>query len=204
MYRKTNARGSRGGEGRRKAPTKSRSGRRGFSGENININRFIRKAEETKPTEAYKQRYAFSDFAIGEALKRVIANRGFSVPTPIQDRAIPAIVAGHDVIGLADTGTGKTAAFLIPMLHKILTDPQQKVLIVVPTRELAIQIQEEFIALARTLRIFSVVVVGGANIQRQISQLRARHNMVIGTPGRLKDLIERRALNLSGFNNVVL
>ena len=204
MYRKTNARGSRGNSSRKSAPSKGRPGRRGFTGENININRFIRKAQEVKPAEAYKQRYAFSDFAISETLKRVITQRGFITPTPIQDRAIPAIIAGHDIIGLADTGTGKTAAFLVPMLHKILTDPNQKVLIVVPTRELAIQIQEEFMALARTLRIFSVVVVGGANIQRQISQLRARHNMVIGTPGRLKDLIERRALNLSGFNNVVL
>jgi superfamily II DNA/RNA helicase len=123
---------------------------------------------------------------------------------PIQDATIPVILEGHDVIGLANTGTGKTAAFLIPIINKILLNPQEKALIVVPTRELAIQIQEEFCALAERLRIYSVVVVGGANIGRQIRELRARHNVVIGTPGRLKDLIERRVLNLSGFSNVVL
>jgi superfamily II DNA/RNA helicase len=78
------------------------------------------------------------------------------------------------------------------------------VLIVVPTRELALQIQEEFLALARRLSIFSVVVVGGANIRPQIQQLRSRHNVVIGTPGRIKDLLSRKVLNLSGFNNVIL
>jgi len=204
MYRKTNARGSRANSSWNKRSS-SASPRRGrFTGENIDINRFISKAQETKPVEAYKPRYAFSDFAISEVLKRAISSRGFTTPTPIQDRAIPAIIAGHDIIGLANTGTGKTAAFLIPMLHKILANNEEKVLIVVPTRELAIQIQEEFMALAQRLRIFSVVVVGGANIGRQISQLRSRHNLVVGTPGRLKDLIERKVLDLSKFNNVVL
>jgi superfamily II DNA/RNA helicase len=90
------------------------------------------------------------------------------------------------------------------MIHKILMNPQEKVLIVVPTRELAIQIQDEFFALARQLRIFSVVVVGGADIRKQISELRRSHNVVIGTPGRLKDLIARRVLDLSRFGNMIL
>jgi len=105
---------------------------------------------------------------------------------------------------LANTGTGKTGAFLIPMINKMILDPKQKLLVVAPTRELAIQIQEEFIALTQGLRLQAVVAVGGANIRPQIQRLRSRHNVVIGTPGRLKDLIARKDLRLETFTNVVL
>ena len=183
----------------------SRFGRkRGFFGDSISINRFINKAEPTKPAEAFKPQYSFDDLEINYKLKQAIKSRGFINPTPIQEKAIPVILTGKDVIGLANTGTGKTAAFLIPLLNKILNDPQEKVLIIVPVRELAIQIQEEFRALAQRMGIHSVVVVGGANIHGQVRELRRRHNVVIGTPGRLKDLISRKTLALSKFNNVVL
>lgn len=211
MYNKTNVRQPRVKTGWKKGPNdnrarfNSRPGRGRFTGQTIDISRFINKAQITENTaEVFKPRYTFGDLPISEALKRAISARGYSAPTPIQDQAIPPILAGHDVIGLANTGTGKTAAFLIPMIQKILTNPQEKVLIVVPTRELAIQIQEEFTAIAQRLNIFSVVVVGGASIQRQIKELRARHNMVIGTPGRLKDLISQKALDLSRTGNVIL
>lgn len=205
MYRKTNATRSRSNFGRKNGiHTSVRRGRGRFSGNSIDINRFVSKAQAPNLAEIFTPRYSFSDLKINDSIKRSIANRGFVSLTPIQDKAIPEVLAGRDVIGLANTGTGKTAAFLIPMINKIINNPKEKVLVVVPTRELAIQIQEEFVAFARTLRIFSVVVVGGANIGRQISELRLRHNMVIGTPGRLKDLISRRVLDLSFFNNVVL
>jgi len=205
MRRRNNARLARAASGWKRGPQRNaQPRRRGFAGDNIDINRFINKAETLKPVEVFVPRYTFSDLEIRSELKQTIKNRGYVTPTPIQDMAIPAVLSGRDVIGLANTGTGKTAAFLIPLIHKILVNPAEKVLIVVPTRELAIQIQDEFIALARALRLYSVVVVGGANIGRQISELRLRHNMVIGTPGRLKDLITRKVLNLSGFNNIVL
>lgn len=205
MYRKTNARQPRAKTGWKKGPSNFSRPKKGkFFGNTININRFISKAEAVKPAEAFKPRYSFSDLPIHENLKRAIINRGFTSPMPIQDKTIPSILAGRDVIGLANTGTGKTGAFLIPLIHKILANPEERVLIVVPTRELALQIQEEFLILVRRLNIFSVVVVGGANIQRQIMELRRRHNVVIGTPGRLKDLISRKVLDLSRFNNVVL
>jgi ATP-dependent RNA helicase RhlE len=205
MYNRTNVRHSRTNAGWKRRPASaSRPSRRKFSGDKIDINRFISKAQAVKPSAAFAPRYAFSDLAIHDALKRAIASRGFATPTPIQDQAIPFVLAGRDVIGLANTGTGKTAAFLIPMINKIISNREEKVLVVVPTRELAIQIQEEFVALVRRLNLFSVVVVGGANIGRQISELRMRHNVVIGTPGRLKDLISRKVLDLSRFNNVVL
>lgn len=205
MYNKSNARQSRTNSGwKRGHRNNSQPGKRRFSGDAININRFINKAEMGKPTEVFIPRYSFNELAIHNALKQSIANRGFTTPTPIQDQAIPFILAGQDVIGLADTGTGKTAAFLIPMIHKILANFQEKVIVIVPTRELAIQIQEEFLVFSQRLNISSVVVVGGANIQRQIMGLRARHNVVIGTPGRLKDLVARKNLDLSQFGNVVL
>jgi len=163
MYNRNNARSSRASSfGKRGNRSNSRFGKRNFSSSAINVNRFICKAETIKAEDVFKPQCAFCDLAIHDVLKRSIANRGFAVPTPIQDQAIPAILAGQDLIGLANTGTGKTAAYLIPMLNKILINPQEKVLVVVPTRELAMQIQEEFVALARRLNIFSVAVVGGA------------------------------------------
>ncbi len=209
MYNKTKARSSRAGSSHGNKRGGSRggsrpSGRRRFTGNVIDVSRFICKAKEIVPTEAFEPRYAFNDLEIHALLKRAIENRGFAVPTPIQDQAIPEILAGKDVIGLANTGTGKTGAFLIPMINKILLNPREKVLIVTPTRELAIQIQDEFMALAKRLNIFSVVVVGGADIRRQIKEMRRRHNLVVGTPGRLKDLITRKVLDLSQFSSVVL
>jgi len=204
MQHKTYGRQPRSNNGWKNESRSNSRGRRRFSGNSIDVSRFISKARTLGPVEAFAPQHAFSDFKINDTLKRAINDRGFTKPTPIQDKAIPAVLAGKDVIGLANTGTGKTGAFLIPMIHKILSNSQEKVLIVVPTRELAIQIQEEFVALAGRLRLYSVVVVGGANIQKQISQLRSRHNVVIGTPGRLKDLISRRILDLSRFGSVVL
>ena len=175
-----------------------------FTGNFIDASRFINKAVPQVVEDKYVPDTIFADFPINEAIKKTIAARGFEHPTPIQDKTINHILAGKDLIGLANTGTGKTGAFLIPMLDKIMKNPNEKLLVVVPTRELAIQIQEEFRAFAQGLRIGSVVVVGGANIRTQIDCLRSRYNVVIGTPGRLKDLIQRKNLNLAGFANVVL
>jgi len=171
----------------------------------LDVNLFINKGKAPlEPEKKYQPQNLFSDFAFNHQLKKTIAARGYKQPTPIQDQAIPAVLAGHDVVGLANTGTGKTAAFLLPLINKIILNPQEKVLIMTPTRELAVQIQEEFLSFAKSLRIFAVVVIGGASMGRQISELRRQHNLVIGTPGRIKDLLSRRSLNLSQFNNIVL
>ena len=205
MYNKTNVRQPRTNNGWKKGPrSNAKPSKRKFSTNTIDFKRFINKAVVAKPAEAFKARYSYNDLAIHDKLKRSIAERGYTMPTPIQEKAIPFILEGRDVIGLANTGTGKTAAFLVPMIHKILMNPQEKVLVVVPTRELAIQIREEFQLIAQKMNIFSVVVVGGAPIHRQIMDLRSRYNIVIGTPGRLKDLIARKVLDLSRFGNVVL
>lgn len=188
----------------RKAQFSPRPRGRKFAGEKIDFRRFINRAAPEQRTEAYVPENKFADFAISDTLKRAIAARGFADPTPIQDKSIPHILKGKDVIGLANTGTGKTGAFLIPLIDKMLADPAQKLLVVVPTRELAIQIQDEFVAFTRGMNLNSVSVVGGASIRPQIDRLRGRHNVVIGTPGRLKDLIQRKSLRLERFANVVL
>jgi len=191
--------------GRSNTFNRGRSGGRGrFAGKAIDINKFINKAVAPVAEDLHIAKILFSDFKIDQRLKNVIAKRGFESPTEIQEKTIPLILDGKDVIGLANTGTGKTGAFLVPMIHKILNNPHEKLLVVVPTRELAIQIQDEFAAFSKDLRINSVVVVGGANIRPQIDKLRSRHNVVIGTPGRLKDLIQRKKLFLNHFTNVVL
>lgn len=177
--------------------------RRGPVDESIAHARFINKAEDVVE-EVYVNKHTFNDFALHPYMKEAIVKKGYVTPTPIQDSAIPHILEGKDVVGIANTGTGKTGAFLIPLLNKVGMDIEQKVLIMVPTRELAIQIQDEFKGFAKHLRLFSVCVVGGASIGRQISELRRDHNFVIGTPGRIKDLVEREFINLEEFNTVVL
>lgn len=191
--------------GQRNNFNNSRGGGGGrFSGKYIDVNKFINKAVAGLAEEKYITKIPFADFQIDQRIKSIIAQRGFENPTEIQEKTIPLILEGKDVIGLANTGTGKTGAFLVPMIHKMINDPRQKLLVVVPTRELAIQIQDEFEAFSRGLNIKSVVVVGGANIRPQIDKLRSRHNVIIGTPGRLKDLIQRKKLSLNHFSNVVL
>lgn len=178
--------------------------KRGGQGERIDISRFINKAVITEKVERFVPEHAFADFHIDERLKRNVAFKKYSAPTPIQDKAIPHILRGADIVGIANTGTGKTAAFLVPLINKVLLGSKERVLIVVPTRELAIQIDQELKDFARNMKIFSVCCVGGASIGRQISELRYYNNFIIGTPGRLKDLIERKFINLSKFGTIVL
>ncbi|MDD5152937.1 MAG: DEAD/DEAH box helicase [Candidatus Pacebacteria bacterium] len=193
-------RGSSGGFHRGGVAPK-RGGRRGA---HIDISKFINKTVITEEAEIFTPEFLFKDFNIQEKLKQNILAKGYNEPTPIQDRVIPHILHGKDVVGIANTGTGKTAAFLVPLINKVLLNPSEKVIIVAPTRELAQQIDQELKEFVAGFRIFSVCVVGGAPIGRQISSLRYQYNFVIGTPGRIKDLIERKCLNLSQFKSVVL
>ena len=165
---------------------------------------FIKKASEITTEASYTPHNSFADFAICNELKSNIVNRGYTHPTPIQDKAIEPILQGRDLIGLANTGTGKTAAFLIPIINKIFQDRSQKALIVTPTRELASQINDELKSFAAGMRIYSALTIGGSSLNRQIWDLQRNPSVVIGTPGRLKDLIKQRQLNLSGFRTIVL
>jgi len=172
--------------------------------QNIDASRFVNKAVITEQVEVFVPEHKFTDFKIAEVLKKNIVAKGYKEPTPIQDRIIPHVLRREDVVGIANTGTGKTAAFLIPLLDRVISNPKEQILIVVPTRELAIQIEKELKGFTRGLNIYSTCCVGGANIRLQMSNLRYFNNFVIGTPGRLKDLMDRRYIALSGFNTVVL
>jgi superfamily II DNA/RNA helicase len=170
----------------------------------LDISKFINKAVITESVEHFTPEHRFEDFLIESSLKRTIATKGYKEPTPIQDRTIPHILRGLDVVGIANTGTGKTGAFLIPLINKMIRNRTERTLIMVPTRELALQIETEFRGFTEGLRLFSITCVGGASIGPQLGALRRRPNLVVGTPGRLKDLMERKALVLSDFKTVVL
>jgi ATP-dependent RNA helicase RhlE len=176
-----------------------------FQGAYIDPARFVNKATPLAEQTPFVPQHSFTDFALVEALQQNITEHGYTQPTPVQDAAIKPILDGCDLIGLANTGTGKTAAFLLPIMSRLsVTRDQEAVLIIVPTRELAGQIADEFKSFSRGLSLQTVLCVGGANIRRQVMALKRRPNIIVGTPGRLKDLVERRALRLDGVNILVL
>lgn len=175
-----------------------------FGGQNIHFSKFINKAEPIADEVVYVPDNKFSDFIIDPRLKQNIITKGYVTPTLIQDKTIPQILSGKDVVGIANTGTGKTGAFLIPLIEKVILNKFEKVLVVVPTRELAVQINQELRSFVPNLGIFSTCCVGGASISGQIAELRRSNNFIIGTPGRLKDLVNRRCIDLSKFATIVL
>jgi len=170
----------------------------------ISHDKYVAKAEEGVKVAMYVTDYKLTDLEIAESLKTNLVRKQYAHPTKIQDQAIPHILKGRDLLGLANTGSGKTAAFLIPLIDKVLKDSTQKVLIICPTRELASQIKDELFALTQEMPFRSVLIIGGASAYRQIFLLQKNPQFVIGTPGRLKDLSQRKELHLDQFNNVVL
>ncbi|MAG60079.1 RNA helicase [Candidatus Woesebacteria bacterium] len=172
-------------------------------GASLNPMMFVKKADDVIETP-YVPVGSFSDLPLNETVKKNVFARGFDKLTPIQNQAILPILEGRDLVGIANTGTGKTAAFLLPLITKVSKDRNQKVLIIAPTRELAVQIQDEFKLFSFGMGIFSTLCIGGASLNVQARQLSRRPNFVIGTPGRIKDLESRRILNLGHYGNVVL
>lgn len=149
---------------------------------------------------------SFTDLGLQPALEQAIKDLGFEEPTPIQSLAIPVVRDGRDMIGQAHTGTGKTAAYGIPLLERIEAGkPAIQALVLCPTRELAIQVSEELAKLARHLRGITIIpVYGGQPIERQFGALRKGVQVVIATPGRLIDHLDRRTINLNSVSMVVL
>ena len=172
----------------------------------INPEKFVNKALVQADQVDFVPQHQFKDFPLEERLQLNIKARGYTTPTPIQDAAIQPILEGKDLVGLANTGSGKTAAFLLPILHHLRQFPYQEaaVLVLVPTRELAAQIDEEFRVFAWGLKLYSALCVGGASINRQIAALNRRPQVIIGTPGRLTDLFDRGVLRLDGIRILVL
>lgn len=171
----------------------------------IHPSRFVNKAIAPEAEVAYEPKHQFSDFALNPRTQANLEHIGYKAPSPIQDQAIAPALEGRDILGLANTGTGKTAAFLLPTIAKLSKNPViASVLVLAPTRELAQQIDQEFRRFASGQRLFSAVVVGGVNIARQIKQIERGPHVIIGTPGRINDLINRKVLRLQNVTTFVL
>jgi len=185
-------------------PNRGQNGgsRRGPKKDYIDPNRFIKVAQPSEDM-AYTPLHSFSDFDVNILIKANLEAKGFITPTPIQDKTIPHALAGRDIIGIADTGTGKTAAFAIPLLQKLMLG-DGRALVIAPTRELAQQIEAEFRWIAKGSNLKGAVLIGGTGMGSQLRDLRANPQIVMGTPGRIKDHLERGSLRLSSFNFVVL
>ena len=183
--------------------------RRGRSGAKKEIKKFdpsifIKKVEESLVSSPYIPKNTFSDFKVDNRVKNNISVKGYLIPTPVQDESIPAILEGHDILASANTGTGKTAAFLIPLVSRVLTKQTNRVLIIAPTRELADQIQSELRTFKARTGLTSSLCIGGASIGYQIRQLHRKPAFVIGTPGRLMDLERNNEINFKHFDSIVL
>lgn len=181
----------------------NRNGRRFSYGAKLDSNLFIRKAVESQ-SEDYVSTLEFANLSVLDTIKENILARGYDSPTQIQEQTIPLLLENKDVIGIANTGTGKTAAFLIPLINKVANNRSERVLIVAPTRELAMQIVEEFNLFARGLNMHAALCIGGSALYTQEMKLRNNPHFVIGTPGRLKDFVNRGKLNLGYFHTIVL
>jgi ATP-dependent RNA helicase RhlE len=190
-FRNAGRQGHGGGRGGRKMPS-------------FDPSRFINQNPVDNVGEIFKPKHSFGSFGLHENLLKAVTTIGLNTPSPIQDQIIPEILEGKDVIGLAETGTGKTAAFLIPLIEKTLKGYNKQTLILAPTRELAIQIDNEFKLLAKNFRLYSVVCVGGVNIRPQIRDLKRKSHFVIGTPGRILDLLNRKDFMPMHITSVVL
>ena len=195
---------NRGSRGSSRGGNQNRN-KRGSKSIQLDISTFINKAEKSvEKEEKFIPENLFADFSIETNLKNNILGRGYEKPTPIQDQTIPHILQNKDIVGLANTGTGKTAAFLIPLINKVILNRKEQVIILTPTRELAIQIEEELQSFTTGMRIFSTVCVGGAPIYKQISRLQKPNQFIIGTPGRIMDLMKRGVLKLNNTRTIVL
>lgn len=147
---------------------------------------------------------SFADLGLDDRLLKAVAALGFEHPTPIQAEAIPVLLDGRDVVGGARTGSGKTAAFGLPLLHRVREGGPVRALVLAPTRELAIQVEEALTSFATALRLDLVCIYGGSPYEPQLRALRRGATVVVGTPGRLLDHLDRGSLDLSGIEVVVL
>lgn len=195
--------------GSRKRPNnyrrKNSGNRQGRVKKFIDPIKFINKAQPKEEQKSYVSEFKFSEFDLDQRIKINLSKAGFVKPSEIQEKCIPEVLAGKDVLGLANTGTGKTAAFILPVLEKLIHSKKPiSVLILTPTRELAQQIDEEFKRFSRDLRLYSAVCVGGTSMQRQIREIKRRPHAIIATPGRLNDLVERGILDLGHIDTFIL
>lgn len=182
----------------------SNNKRRFGGGKRLDRSLYIKKAEEFIKIEDVDTTNSFADFHLRPELLVNVEAKGYVKPTQIQDQAIPQIMKGRDVLGIANTGTGKTAAFALPLIDKILKNPNERIMILAPTRELAQQIKQDIRSFTPGLRVYLALAIGGTYLREQIADIRRGPNIIIGTPGRIMDLGRRNVINFGGLTTLVL
>jgi ATP-dependent RNA helicase RhlE len=197
--------GSRGGfSGGSRGSSRSGGGRR-FQGKYISEEKFINKNPKVQEQISYIPNHTFADFGFDVQLVSNLTKKGYVHPTRIQDESIPHLMNGKNVVGLANTGSGKTAAFALPIIHKLKNrKDRQTALIIAPTRELANQIEDEIKIFAQGMGIYTALCVGGMSIGFQKRALYKNPQIIIGTPGRLKDLFQQKSLRLENVGTLIL
>ena len=165
----------------------------------------VKEADHSMIEKVFRSDRMVRELPIDTKLRQALAAKGYERPTEIQDRTLETLLEGRDLLGIAQTGTGKTGAFLIPIIEQLLHNRVSPyALVVVPTRELALQVEDEFKSMAKGLGLYSACLIGGTNINRDLQNLRRSTHVVIATPGRLLDLADRRAIDLRKFKTLVL
>ncbi|MFI2744227.1 DEAD/DEAH box helicase [Zhouia sp. PK063] len=157
-----------------------------------------------KVLKPYRARTSFIESALHWKLKRNLINLGYTMPTEIQEKALPHVLAGNNLVGLAAAGTGKTLAYLIPLIQRMLLDNTYTCLVIVPNPELAQQVYQQFRVLTEKMEFFSACFVGGINADEEIKRAGLRHNFVVGTPERVTALIKLKAIEVTRIQSVVI
>ncbi len=203
MYQNTDYRNRRYNQARTQKYSSSRSRSRQPKKAFIHPSKFVQSAKPITK-ETYISKHNFIDFGLVDLIQQNLQSMKFQIPSPIQDQAIPYGLSGRDIVGIANTGTGKTAAFAIPVLNKLISVHTSKAIILAPTRELAEQIEQQCLTIGKTSGLDGALLIGGVSMRNQLSDLGYNPRIVIGTPGRVKDHLERGSLKISDFNIVVL
>ena len=189
----------------RNPKSRNRSGVGKFQKSDLDPSMMVNTTIKIKNHKKEVRTRSFGEMDISPQLQSRIKKKGFEKATEIQDKTYEIVSQGKSVIGIANTGTGKTGAFLIPIIDRLLSNKNKhKTIVLVPTRELAQQVEQEFKSLTKGLKIFSSCFIGGTSINKDIDKLRRLNHVIIGTPGRINDMINRRALKLHDFSKVVL
>lgn len=184
-------------------PSKPAGNRGGRVKQYIDPARFISEAKRVVQNE-YIPKHQFRDFKVNHKIIANLFEKGYVTPTPIQDQTIQLVLDGNDVVGIANTGTGKTAAFAVPLIHDLISNMSNRLIILAPTRELAQQIVEEMVTFSKGCSLKIALLIGGASMHLQKRDLHYNPRIVVGTPGRIKDHLGQGTLDLSLFNRVVL
>ena len=192
------------GKDRRKSSGNFRKRKFAGGGQSLDFRRFIHNGVQPEETKFVSGK-SYDEYPLHPQLKLTLKNMGWERPTEIQERSFESISAVRDMVGIASTGTGKTGAFLIPIVNSLLSSKEEfQTMVIVPTRELALQVEEEFRQMTRKMNLFIISLIGGQSVQQDLKKLRRNHHLIVGTPGRLTDLAMRNALDLKDVSVLIL